>query len=112
MCCCPLTFFLSAKSDKGCYIVTDLLLVYLLQMEKGEVQPKIKNVYRSIYEIYLKKINLIRMLKKAFYRSFESNTTFDLLILFGRIHLSNGIPCILFSTKLNITRDIYGNWNL
>ena len=49
------------------------------------------------------------MLKKAFYRSFENNTTFDLLILFGRIHLSNGIPCILFSTKLNITRDVYGN---
>ena len=48
MCCCPLVFFLSAKSDKGCYIVTDLLLVYLLQMEKGEVQPKMKMVYRSI----------------------------------------------------------------
>ena len=75
MCCCPLTFFLSAKSDKGCYIVTDLLLVYLLQMEKGEVQPKIKNVYRSIYEIYLTKKNLIRMLKRTLYRSFENNSS-------------------------------------
>ena len=77
MCCCPLIFFLSAKSDKGCYIVTDLLLVYLLQMEKGEVQPKIKNVYRSIYEIYLTKKNLIRMLKKTFYRSFENNIHYN-----------------------------------
>ena len=75
MCCCPLTFFLSAKSDKGCYIVTDLLLVYLLQMEKGEVQPEIKNVYRSIYEIYLTKKNLIRMLKRTLYRSFENNSS-------------------------------------
>ena len=42
---------------------------------KGEVQPKIKNVYRSICEIYLTKKNLIRMLKNAFYGAFENNSS-------------------------------------